>query len=191
MESSWIDITRPLQEDMTVFSGHAPFRLTRVADIKKDGYSLSKFSMGSHCGTHMDAPAHFVPNCASIDQLPLELVIGETLLIGVASDEDLNRVPDGTRRLLIRAEGFAGLTVEDARLLIDKGVRLMGIDRLCVAREDMDASVHQELLSSGAWILESLLLSGAPEGRYFLCCLPLRIAGGEGAPARAVIRPLS
>lgn len=190
MESPWIDITQPLHDDMPVFSGHAPFKLKCVADVEKDGYSLSSFSMGSHCGTHMDAPTHFVSGGETIDEVPLELIIGEAVLIVVCSEDDLGRVPVGTKRLLIRTAGFHGLTVEGARLLLDKGVQLVGIDRLCVARDGLDAQVHCTLLSAGVWILESLVLSCALEGKYHLCCLPLRIAGGEGAPARVVIKRL-
>ena len=185
--SNWIDITKPLESGMPVYSGHEQFACEQLHNVAEHGYNLSKFSMGSHCGTHMDSPAHFVADGLTIEAAPLELLIGPALVMTVRLGEDFAAVPEGTRRLVMRAE-FPGLTPEQAHTLFDRGVRLIGTTSMSIAPSDNEAQIHKIFLANGAWILENVTLEGVEDGEYELVCLPLKLQGLEGAPTRALLR---
>lgn len=185
--SDWIDITKPLVAGMPVYSGHEQFRAEQLQTVAEHGYNLSKFSMGSHCGTHMDSPAHFVAGGLTIEAAPLDLLVGPARVVTVRPGEDFAAVPQGTRRLIMRAE-FPGLTPEQARTLYDRGVRLLGTTSMSIAPADNEAEIHRLFLANGAWILENVTLEGVADGEYELVCLPLKLQGLEGAPARALLR---
>ena len=155
--------------------------------MAEHGHNLSKFSMGSHCGTHMDSPAHFIADGLTIEAAPLDLLIGPARVVTVRPGEDFAAVPQGTTRLIMRAE-FGGLTPEQARTLFDKGVRLIGTTSMSIAPSDNEAQIHKLFLENGAWILENVTLDGVAGGEYELVCLPLKLQGLEGAPARALLR---
>lgn len=185
--SDWIDITKPLVSGMPVYSGHEQFQSEQLHTVAEHGHNLSKFSMGSHCGTHMDSPAHFVADGLTIEAAPLELLIGPARVVTVRPGEDFSAVPQGTTRLIMRAE-FPGLTPEQAHTLFDKGVRLLGTTSMSIAPSDNEAQIHKIFLENGAWILENVTLDGVEDGEYELVCLPLKLQGLEGAPARALLR---
>ena len=181
------DITRPLTNGMRVYSQPESFALTRTHEADRDGYNLSLLKMGAHCGTHIDAPAHFLEGGKTIEQIPLHLLRGEARVITVSDDSTFEDVPQGTVRLLMRAHAFHGLTQAQAHTLIGKGVQLLGTDGLSCAPEYNESAIHKLLLGRGVWLLENLTLESVADGRYQLTCLPLNIPGCEAAPARAVL----
>jgi arylformamidase len=196
-----IDITRPVSADLPVWPGDPPVVIEPVARIEAgDPAAVSRLALGTHTGTHVDPPAHFLPGAATVDALPLEVLVGPAVVVEVppaAGPVDARRlaglvIPVGTERLLFKSEGDAAgtggpLTAEGARWLVERGIRLVGADTLSIERPTGDYPVHRTLLGAGIVIVEGLDLSAVPAGRYRLVCLPLRIAGGDGAPARAVL----
>lgn len=182
-----IPITKPLREGMEVYSGHERFVRTTTRTIKDDGYNLSHFSMGAHCGTHMDAPAHFIEGGETIEAAPEEILRGAALLRTARDGEPIEGVPYGLRILLLRSENYSGVTAEQAQDFVAKGVRLIGTDRLSVSLDGEDARIHRILLSNGVWILENLALQGVADGYYDFVCMPMILEGCEGAPARAAL----
>jgi len=180
--------------------------IERVSSIEAgDGYNLSRLAFGSHSGTHVDAPLHFIGEGGSVDRLPLDALIGPALVVDardVAKEIDAELVarelPTGCERVLFSTRNselwdepgfrndFVGISPRAAALLVERGVRLVGIDYLSVGTPE----THRELLSHDVVLLEGLDLRGVAAGHYRLVCLPLRIAGADGAPARAVLTAL-
>jgi arylformamidase len=210
MERNWIDISVPLRTGMVHWPGDPGVDIRRVQDMDRgDGNNVSHLSMGAHTGTHMDAPLHFLPNGPAIDQIPLDATVGRARVIGIEHPEtitadELRRydIAEG-ERILFRTrnsercwgsetfiQDFVSITEEAARYLADRPVRAVGIDYLSVGGFDADGpKIHRILLEAGIWIIEGLDLSAAPPGNYELVCLPLKITGADGAPARAILRP--
>jgi arylformamidase len=205
----WIDVSVPLRDGMVVYEGDPPARIERVAEIARgDMANITHLDLGAHTGTHVDAPAHFLPGGAGADRLPLDVLIGPAVVADLtarAGDIDAAALgavdlPDGTERLLLKTRNsalwardafvpeFAGLTDAAARELVARGVRLVGIDYLSIAPSGDPAPTHRTLLGAGVVIVEGLDLRAVAPGRYELVCLPLRIAGADGAPARALLR---
>jgi len=203
-----IDISMPLYPGMPTFPGDRPFGTTRLSSIDRgDPYNLSELSLGSHAGTHVDPPAHFVPGGATTDQLDLEVLNGPCQLVEVdpgstaVEPSDVARVPKGTTRVLFRTANsprwarsltffpdYVGLTAPAADALLAQKVRLVGLDSLSIENDPTGRfPVHHALLPRGTLILEGLLLQEAPAGRYTLECLPLRLRAGDGGPARATL----
>jgi arylformamidase len=179
----------------------------RLEIAKGDTANVSLLSMGSHTGTHVDAPAHFIEGGATVEALPLDVLIGPALVAEVKSERligrsDLEPLPlDGQSRLLLKTRNselwaaggfsrdFVALDLEGARYLTERGLRLIGIDYLSVeAFHSPGHPVHRHLLGAGVVILEGLDLSRVAPGVYELVCLPLPVRGIDGAPCRAVLR---
>ncbi len=176
---------------------------------KGDPYNLSRLDFNLHTGTHVDAPLHFLQNGTTVEKLPLEVLVGPCYVAhlpdaaDITVDEliDLN-LPSGIERLLLRTRNselwvamttefkkdFVALTHDAAQWIVDKGIKLIGVDYLSVQRYHDDARTHQILLGADVIALEGLNLSGIKPGFYELICLPLKLVGAEGAPARAVLR---
>lgn len=164
--------------------------------------------MDIHAGTHVDAPWHFIPDGKTVETLDLNVLMGPAMvahLPGVDSvgPEDLDSLdlPKETERLLLRTrnsllweaeEGefqkdFVALTLDAARWVAERGIRLVGVDYLSVQRFNDPPDTHEVLLAAEIIILEGLDLSRVSSGWYDLYCLPLKLVGAEGAPARAVL----
>ncbi len=207
----WIDVSVPLRSGMVHWPSDPPVRIEHFMDMAKgDAATTSKLSMCAHAGTHMDAPIHFVAGGKGLDQLPLDVVIGpaRVLLIEhpqMIAAEELRRheIKQGERILFKTRnsercwktdtfiEDFVHLTQEACRMLVDAATQLVGVDYLSVGGYKKDGpAVHRMLLGAGIWIIEGLDLSRVKPGSYSLVCLPLRIIGGDGAPARAVLQSL-
>jgi arylformamidase len=212
MPGPYIDISRPLFPGMAVWPGDPATQFTRVSDMATgDACTVTRLSMCVHAATHLDAPSHFLPDGKDMTAMPIETGIGRARVIGV---EDAKAVTAaelagyGVRkgeRLLFRtansqrlaapgpfAEDFTYVAEDAAKYLAQKKVRLVGVDYLSVGGFHVDgAATHRILLEAGIWLLEGLDLSGLSPGPVELVCLPLRLVGTEGAPARAVARPLA
>jgi arylformamidase len=198
-----------LRHGITGWPGDAPARVERVQSFERgDAYNLTRLEMSAHTGTHMDAPLHFLRDGRAIDAMPPEVMAGPARVVRVTGDViGAADVPDDLgpgARILFRTRNsdrdlFAGTFLEDyvflgrdaAEKLVAAGALLAGIDALSVSgfRED-PAETHRLLLGAGVWILEGLCLRAVEPGEYELLCLPLRIEGADGAPARALLRPL-
>jgi arylformamidase len=211
MTGRLIDISVPLKDGMVHWPGDPGVRIRKVKEIGGTHSSdLSLLSMGSHTGTHMDAPAHFLKGGLGVDRLPLETVIGPARVIPIRNPEEIrieelrpHRIRRGERILFKTRNSarcwktnsfvrdFVHLTAESARYLAVLRPACVGVDYLSVGGYKKDgAQVHRALLKTGIWIIEGLNLRNARPGRYELICLPLKIARGDGAPARAVLRKL-
>ena len=181
-----IDITRLVSEELRTYTPDEKFTREILRTVEKDRYNLTRFSMSSHCGTHMDAPTHFIDGAKTIDQIPVELLVGPALVFTVGEDEDFSAIPEGTLRLIMR--GCRGLTPQQAETIVQKGIRLIGTDAISVGPADNEMQIHLILLGSEVWILENVCLEGVPDGEYELICLPLKLQGVDGSPARALLR---
>ncbi|MBM3778791.1 MAG: cyclase family protein [Acidimicrobiia bacterium] len=209
MNTTWIDISVPLQTGMVHWPGDPAVQIARTSDIARgDHANVSTIVMGAHTGTHIDAPLHFLEAGAGIGEMPLEAVIGPARVVAVP-DRRIGRAalealdPQPGERLLFKTsnsdadwvlhpfqEDFAHIALDGAELLAARGVRTVGVDYLSVGGFRTDGTaVHRTLLGAGIWIIEGLRLLHVPPGAYDLICLPLRLVHGDGAPARAVLRP--
>jgi arylformamidase len=203
-----IDVSMPLFEGMPAFPGDPEFRSEPVQRIDRgDPYGLSRLVLGSHAGTHVDPPGHFLPSGPSADRLDLEALNGPCQVVAVPAGcalvgpGELKEIPSGTTRILLRTSNserwarrleyfadYVALSPEGAASLIARGARLIGIDALSIESDPTHRfPIHRELLARGVLILEGLLLSEALPGAYELECLPLRLRDGDGGPARAVL----
>ena len=209
---AWIDVTATLDPATTpVYEGDAPMIFEFLKDMRKgDGFTLSKLSLGAHSGTHVDAPMHFIRDGASIDRLPLEPFIGPARVIDIPDSVQSINAAEMNRhqwrdaeRILFRTRSsvrgwmksstfhrdFAYIAPDVAQLLADAGVRLVGIDYISAEKFGAPAPLtHRILLGKGIPIVEGLALDTVAPGDYELVVLPMKIAGHEGAPARAVMR---
>jgi len=203
------DITIPLQEGMPVWPGDPAFRRDRIMQISRgDEANVSHLSLASHTGTHIDAPYHFLEYGATLDNLALETLVGPADVAYFPSQEAIDAadleaagVPQDCVRLLLRTRNsrywaqagqefrrdYVGITEAAARWIVDRGIRLVGIDYLGIHRFGNARPVHEILLGARVIILEGLNLTDIAPGRYQLACLPLKIAGGDGAPVRAIL----
>jgi arylformamidase len=212
MQDEWIDVTVPLRTGMAHWPDNPPVLIEPVKEIAKGGSSnVSRIEMGSHTGTHIDAPAHFIPGGSGIDKIDLDALIGPARVITILNREVITPAEIATHnlaqgdRVLFRTRNstdcwrrsefmtdFVYLNDGAAERLVSIGVRTVGIDYLSVAgyRRQDAKKTHPILLGAGIVIIEGLDLYGVPDGRYEMICLPLRIEGGDGSPARAVLKPL-
>jgi arylformamidase len=172
-----------------------------------DPANVSALACSLHCGTHVDAPAHFFDGEPGVDTVPIDALIGPAWVVdalGQRGDIDpaalaALEIPDGAARVLFKTgnsalwdaprftEDFVALTPEAATALAERGIRLVGIDYLSIASYADPAPTHEALLRAGVVILETLDLRAVDPGWWQLTCLPLRIPGADGAPARAVL----
>jgi arylformamidase len=203
------DISLTLSPSLVVWPGDPPVTITQPASMDRgDGFSITRLDIGAHVGTHVDAPAHFVRGGAGVDQLDLDVLIGPAIVVDGRGVEALTAdvleslaIPAGSQRVLFRTrnselwrkgqhdfdEDFVAVAADGASWLVEHGVRLVGIDYLSVAPFADSAPTHQILLAAGVIAVENLNLSEVEPGEYQLVCLPLKIAGADGAPARAVL----
>jgi arylformamidase len=201
----YLDISMPLEPRMPTFPGDPPFlrlALDRVRSNDPASYNLSVLIMSSHTGTHVDSPRHFLPKGRSVDMLDWRALCGEATVLdlgpgGPIGEKQLRRVSAGGKlpgRLLLKTATESYLTRKGAEYLRDGKVRLVGIDSLSVdvyphARRKDPFPAHHVLLGAKrpVVIVEGLCLANVQPGEYTLLCMPLRIVGGDGAPARALL----
>lgn len=202
------DISVPLRADMPTYSGEPGPRLRFAKQLSKgDSANVSVLSLGSHTGTHVDAPSHFLDGAPGVDGLPLDALVGPACVTEfageghiTAADLDALAIPSDCWRLLFKTRNgrlwddtefhrdFIALAPDAARALAERGLRLVGIDYLSIERFRPERhEVHETLLASGVVILEGLDLRQVPPGEYLLVCAPLNVVGAEGAPARVFL----
>ncbi|HEV8352597.1 MAG TPA: cyclase family protein [bacterium] len=205
----WIDISLPVSPQLPVWPGSPQMEATRRLDLDRgDPVNDTTIRLSVHTGSHVDAPLHFLAGGDSVDRMPLEVLIGPACVASTGGADSvtaalLNRLflPIGVQRLLLRTAnsdrwpaarefdpGYVALTADAAQWMVDRKIRLVGVDSLSVQRYRDGPEAHLILLGAGVVIVEGLNLAGVEPGMYELCCLPLRLSGAEGAPARAVLR---
>ena len=210
MSSDWIDVSVPLQSGMLHWPGDPPAVISRALDMDHGAAcNVTQLAMGAHTGTHMDAPLHFIPTGAAIDAVPLAAIIGPARVLAISDPAAItvaelhaHQIARGERilfktrnsaRAWINApfsEEFVYITHDAAQYLAGIGIQTVGVDYLSVGGFHQDGpETHRALLAAGIWIIEGLDLTAIAPGTYDLICLPLRLLGADGAPARAVLRP--
>jgi arylformamidase len=203
-----IDVTVPLVPDMPLYPGNTRFQMDADKRIARgDSSNVSTLHLSAHAGTHVDAPRHFFDEAGGAETLPLELLMGRVRVIeitnreGVSAD-DLARINlSEDVRLFIKTANsrlwnsstfhtdYVGITEDAARYLVSHGLKVVGIDYLSVERfKAPGAPAHRILLGNGTIVIEGLNLLDVEPGSYEMLCLPLRIVGADGAPARVVLR---
>lgn len=204
------DISVTLRSGMAVWPGEPEVDIYRVSKIEDgENANVTYLGMAVHTGTHVDAPCHFIPGENSVETLPLNVLIGEAIVVQLPDDvEEITAseihglaIKPGTERVLFKTRnsrywlkenevfepGFVGLAEDGATALVELGVKLVGIDYLSIAPFKQSRPTHMALLSEKVIILEGLDLSAVEPGKYTLYCLPLKIANGDGAPARVIL----
>jgi arylformamidase len=196
-----IDVSVPVGPGMITYPGDPEVTLERVASIAGgDGLNLSRLALGVHSGTHVDAPLHFVDGAPAAETLPLDVLVGPARVVDLTAAERLDAATLGgvdlAERVLLKtrnsqlwerdafSEDFLLLDEAAARVVVDAGVRLIGIDYLTIGDED----AHRVLLGAGVVALETLDLRAVEAGEYELICAPLKLVGADGAPARVLLR---
>lgn len=205
-----IDISLSLQSDMPIWPGDRDFKLITAKSIEQGNSSnLTQLECSVHTGTHIDAPHHFIQGGDTVECLSLETLIGPAEVVHLsvearitARDLDALELKPKTKRLLLHThnselwstgvkefrENYVALAPDAAQWVVDHGILLIGIDYLSIQLYHDGPETHNILLGAGVVVIEGLDLSRVPPGHYELICLPLKLVGVEGAPARAVLR---
>jgi arylformamidase len=204
------DISLTISPDLPVWPGDPRIELKQVESMDAGAdANVSHLSAGVHVGTHVDAPHHFLNDRRTVESLPLDVLTGPCYvtqlpdgieaitaeaLEGISLPAGLTRVLFGTRnsRLWVRGEtefqeDFVAVTEDGAEWLVERGIQLVGVDYLSVAPFNDSIPTHTTLLDAGVIVVEGLDLSAVPRGFYELYCLPLKLQGAEGAPARVIL----
>jgi arylformamidase len=205
------DVSLPIFPGMATWPGNPTISVAAARSIARgDSSNVSDVHLGSHTGTHVDAPAHFIPGATGVDLVPNELLVGPVVVLGLEEVErvitagvlETAGIPAGTTRVFFKtrnsrrwAEGavefdanFVHLDEGAAGWLVDHGLRVVGTDYLSIEGYKVPgAPVHHRLLGAGVLIVEGLNLSAVPAGSYQLFCGPIKLRGGDGAPARVLL----
>ncbi|MEW6651275.1 MAG: cyclase family protein [Chloroflexota bacterium] len=204
------DISLTITPALATWPGDPKVVLERVNKME-DGANanVSRLDMGVHTGTHVDAPFHFIPVGETVESMRLDVLIGIAWVVHIPDEvrvitrETLEkaRLPEEPVRVLFRTRNsqlwqieadtfhadFVGIDASGAQYLVEKGVQLVGVDYLSVAPYKLSRPTHQILLKAQVVVIEGLNLSAVEAGQYRLVCLPLKLGGSDGAPARAVL----
>ena len=205
-----IDVSVSINPELPVWPGDPHIVLERYRTLSRgDASNDSRMACSVHCGTHVDAPAHFIEDGATIEQLSLEILVGTSTVIELPETDvitpdllEAQGLGSQNKRLLLKTKNsdlwtnpghqfnpdFVALSAESARWIVDKGLKLVGIDYLSIQPfKDTEPLTHRILLEAGIIIIEGLNLRDVNPGVYQLICLPLKLAGSEGAPARVIL----
>lgn len=208
------DITVPFSTNLPVYPGDPAVQINQVSSLESgDICTVSHLSFSSHTGTHVDPPSHFVAGAMTLDQLPLEVLIGKVRVVDTGEIPAIDRAIieqanlNGVERVLFKTrnsrtwkeknytkfdENFVYLETDAAELLVETGIKLVGIDYLSIEKFNfVEPTTHWVLLKNNVVIVEGLDLSEVEEGEYELICLPMKIKDGDGGPARVILRELS
>jgi len=189
-----IDITRPIVPGMPVYPGDPE------VEIEPADSGINRITMGSHTGTHVDAPSHLIGGGKGADALPMEALVGpahvvEAGLSPLDASGVARLIPSGCERVLLKLSGRAagetsGVTIDvsAARELARRGVRFVGVEGMSIDAPSAEGlPAHRAILGTGGVIAEGLELSHVKPGTYELVCLPMKFVGLDGSPARAVL----
>lgn len=202
------DISVDIRKGMPVYPKDPRFRVRQIRTHEKDHHELHKLMMSNHAGTHVDAPAHFVPGGMTITDLPLEMLNGRARVVEIHNTEKID-VPELQQsvhtedfRILFKTKNSLlwgkrkkfkkdaiYMTPEGAQYLVENGIKLIGFDYLSIDRfGDEEFKVHRILLENQVILVEGLNLAEVDADFYDLSCLPLKLTGLDAAPARAILR---
>jgi arylformamidase len=203
------DISLTISPDSVHWPGDPDVILERVGKMEEGAESnVTRIEMSAHTGTHVDAPFHFIPGRETIDHLPLKTLTGRAYVLHLPEVDEItaavlerSEIPPRTRRLLFKTKNsdywskkkagfqkdYVGISADGANFLVERGVKLVGVDYLSVAPFTATGPTHEILLKAGTVVVEGLDLSSVSQGRYTLYCLPLKLGGADGAPARAIL----
>ncbi len=204
------DISLSISPDMPVWPGDPAVLLEQVSSMDAGAHdNVSRLACGVHTGTHVDAPHHFMNDHRTVESLALDILVGPALVVQIPDDVKVvtaqvlekAAIPPGTVRLLLKTSnsrlwarrekefftGFVGISVDGADWLVQHSVKLIGIDYLSVAPYHQSIPTHRALLGAGVIVVEGMDLSAIVPGTYALYCLPLKLVGSDGAPARAIL----
>jgi arylformamidase len=204
------DISLTISPGIPVWPGDPKVEMELISSMEKGAHvNITRLALCAHTGTHVDAPRHFLNDGGTVESLPLEALTGPAHVIRIPDEvtaitaDVLERVsiPDGAERLLFKTRnsalwargeaefqtGFVAIPADGAEWLVQRGVKLVGVDYLSVSPYKVSIPTHHTLLKAGVVILEGVDLSAVSEGAYELYCLPLKIAGSDGAPARVIL----
>ncbi len=204
----WIDITTTIEDGMVHWPDDEPVNIKLTSSIKQGANAnVTGISMSAHTGTHIDAQRHFVDGGEDITQIPLHALVGEAKVFHILdktsitlseiqqkSIEKGDRVIFKTHNSTVDwpmqefMKDYVYLATDAAQYLREKGVLCVGIDYLSIAGEMNGAEVHRLLLTQKIVIIEGLWLKDVDEGKYDMICLPMKIKGSDGGPARVIIR---
>jgi len=204
------DISLTIADDLPVWPGDPKIELKKISKIENgEEANVTHITACVHIGTHVDAPDHFLGNGQTVENLPLDLLVGAAFVVEIHVDGQISAVdlqsasiPEGTKRLLIKTANsqlwaddvkefksdFIALEADAAAYLVNQGVEVVGVDYLSVAPFADPAPTHRILLEAEVLVIEGLNLSGIDPGEYTLLCLPLKISGSDGAPARVLLQ---
>jgi len=203
-----IDVSVSIDSNLATYPGNTPFTLEAIKRlVRGDSSNVSTLHLSAHAGTHVDAPRHLFDDGGGVEALPLEMLCGRTRVIELTTRrsvtaEDLAPFDlSEDVRLLLKTHNsrlwgtrefhtdFIGVTEGGARFLVDRGVKVLGIDYLSVEQyKTPGAPAHHVLLGGGTIVIEGLNLRDVDPGIYEMFCLPLPVVGSDGAPARVVLR---
>jgi arylformamidase len=203
------DVSLPISPDLPVWPGDPPISLQRVQAISAGSTAnASHLSCGVHAGTHVDAPLHFLDGAGGVETMKLSSLVGRAWVADLPRAEVLDeatlsaaRIPARSTRVLFKTRNsriwaggerkfrkdFVAVDESGARWLLDRGVVLVGVDYLSVAPFGNSTPTHRLLLQAGIAIVEGLNLTGVKSGSYGFACLPMKLMGSDGAPARAIL----
>jgi arylformamidase len=192
-----LDVSVPIRPEMITYPGDPTVKLERISAIADGALAnVSRLDLGVHTGTHVDAPVHFLDGAAAVEGLPLDALLGRVLVIGAEAltastlrglelpERIVFKTPNSELWALAEySDDFLALDGAGAQVLVERGVRLVGIDYLSIGDED----AHRVLLAAGVVAIEGLDLRGVEPGEYELVCAPLKLVGSDGAPARVFL----
>jgi len=204
------DVSLTISPDLPTWPGDPGIAIERVQKMEDGGHAnVSQISTSVHAGTHVDAPYHFLPQGETIENLSLNDLTGRVYVARISDKVTLIteavlekiQIPPRTRRILFKTRNseywanstngfqtdFVAISPDGAEYLVKRGLKLVGIDYLSIAPYKEGGPTHQTLLKAGVILVEGLNLSQVPPGRYTLYCLPLKLAGCDGAPARVIL----
>lgn len=203
-----IDVSVPLDASLPTYPNNTPFTLEPIKRLARgDSSNVSTLHMSAHSGTHVDAPRHFFDERPGTDALPLEMLMGRARVIELSTRKGITAsdlapfdLSDDVRVLLKTSNSrlwgspefhtdFVGVAESGAKYLVEHGIKVVGVDYLTVeVYKTPGAPAHHVLLGAGTIVIEGLNLRDVEPGIYDMYCLPLRVVGADGAPARVVLR---
>jgi arylformamidase len=207
LTTGWIDVSVPIYDGMVHWPDNPPVEIETVMDLKRgDICTVTALKMSAHTGTHIDGPSHFLANGSGTDAIPLQNLLGHARVVEIEDPKAITQAElrkknlGHCERLLFKTlnsercwngpefvSDFVPIAEDAANYLAELKTLAIGVDYLSVG----NPAAHRTLLGAGVVLIEGLNLSEVSAGEYELLCLPLKIRGGDGAPARALLRPLS